>query len=296
MCPPQFILITGEAKYEGELEINPEYEQWIINDQLLMGWLYRSMIEGVATEVMGSTTVAGLWQALESLYGAYSKSKMEKTRTLIQTVRNGTTPMVEYLQQKKNWSDVLALARDPYPEVHLVANDILLSFDIKIERLQTLNTSNKSTRPSSPQANVAAKRNSRGNFASCGRDTHQYIGNGGRFSRNRGSTRRFRGRGRANTSRPSCQVCGKYVHSAVVCYNRFDENFMGSDPNNANTRSKTTQTNHNAFVASPEVLESDAWFADSGASNHITSDAAVLNQKQSYGGQGNRESGASRSA
>ncbi|XP_062101887.1 uncharacterized protein LOC133808894 [Humulus lupulus] len=197
MCPSEFIPVTGEAKYEGELETNPEYEQWIINDQLLMGWLYSSMTEGIATEVMGSTSAAGLYRALEILYGAYSKSKMDDTRILIQTVRKGSTPMGEYLRQKKNWSDILALAGDPYPEAHLVANvlsgldaeylsivvqiearpsttwqelqDILLSFDSKIERLQTLTISNKTTKPTNPQAHIVAKNNSGSNSAGRGR-------------------------------------------------------------------------------------------------------------------------------
>uniref|UniRef100_A0A803PZP0 Reverse transcriptase Ty1/copia-type domain-containing protein n=1 Tax=Cannabis sativa TaxID=3483 RepID=A0A803PZP0_CANSA len=129
--------------------------------------------------------------------------------------------------------------------------------------------------------------NPKGNSTGRGRGSHnsnQYTGNGGRFSGNKGSSGRFRGRGRTNTLRPTCQVCGKYGHSTTVCYNRFDESYMGADPNNTNGGNKTPQTNHNAFIANPEVLESDAWFADSGASNHITSDVAALSQKQPYGG------------
>uniref|UniRef100_A0A803PCU5 Reverse transcriptase Ty1/copia-type domain-containing protein n=1 Tax=Cannabis sativa TaxID=3483 RepID=A0A803PCU5_CANSA len=75
---------------------------------------------------MGSHSAANQWRNLESLCGAYSKSKMDDTHTLIQTTRKGSTPMSEYLRQKKNWSDMLALAGDPYPEAHLVANVLFL--------------------------------------------------------------------------------------------------------------------------------------------------------------------------
>uniref|UniRef100_A0A803NN97 Retrotransposon Copia-like N-terminal domain-containing protein n=1 Tax=Cannabis sativa TaxID=3483 RepID=A0A803NN97_CANSA len=98
----------------GAKECPPEF--------LPLGWLYSSMTESIATEVMGSASSGELWPALESLYGAYSKSKMDDTRTLIQTVRKGSTPMTEYLRQKKNWADMLAIAGDPYPEAHLVVN------------------------------------------------------------------------------------------------------------------------------------------------------------------------------
>ena len=124
------------------------------------------MTETIATEVMGCTTSASLWRALENLYGAHSKSKMDEARTAIQTVRKGSTIMVEYLRPKKAWADSLALAEDPYPETHLIADvlsgldadyfpivlqiegrsstswqelqELLLSFDSKIERLQTI--------------------------------------------------------------------------------------------------------------------------------------------------------------
>ncbi|KAF4386308.1 hypothetical protein G4B88_003525 [Cannabis sativa] len=87
--PAEFIPTPATA--EGEpgfgVTINPEYEYWIVSDQLLMGWLYSSMTEGITTEVMGCDSSATLWKALENLYDAHSKSKMDDTRTLIQTTR-----------------------------------------------------------------------------------------------------------------------------------------------------------------------------------------------------------------
>uniref|UniRef100_A0A803QCY3 Integrase catalytic domain-containing protein n=1 Tax=Cannabis sativa TaxID=3483 RepID=A0A803QCY3_CANSA len=278
VCPSEYVY-TGSTE-DGSKTIktlNPEFENWIVNDQLLMGWLYSSMTETIATEVMGSTSAAGLWHALEQLYGAHSKSKMDDTRTLIQTTKKGGTPMIEYLRQKKSWADSLALAGEPYPEAQLATNvlsrldinyltlvlqikartktswqelqELLLSFESKVERL------------------------GRGNNNSRGR--HFNRGNGGRS----------RGRGRTNNSKPTCQVCGKYDHSAVVCYNWFDDSYMGSDPHSSN-QNKTGQNNNNpsAFIATPEFLDSEAWFADSGASNNITADPSVIPQKQEYGG------------
>uniref|UniRef100_A0A803NPI0 Retrovirus-related Pol polyprotein from transposon TNT 1-94-like beta-barrel domain-containing protein n=1 Tax=Cannabis sativa TaxID=3483 RepID=A0A803NPI0_CANSA len=50
---------------------------------------------------------------------------------------------------------------------------------------------------------------------------------------------------------------------------------------------KTKKKNPFAYVASPEILESDVWFADSGPSNNITSDSSSMTQKQEYGGKKN---------
>lgn len=61
-CPPESI--SAQTTTEGEpgfgVTVNPDFEQWIVGDQLLMGWLYSSMTEGIATEVMGCESAATL--------------------------------------------------------------------------------------------------------------------------------------------------------------------------------------------------------------------------------------------
>lgn len=60
-------------------------------------------------QVMGSLTSADLWRALENLYGAHSKSKMNAVCTNIQTTREGNMSMDEYLQLIKSWANTLAI-------------------------------------------------------------------------------------------------------------------------------------------------------------------------------------------
>ncbi|KAF4393889.1 hypothetical protein F8388_018380 [Cannabis sativa] len=123
-CPAEFVGVagTGENTLGFGLQLNPEYEHWIVCDQLLTGWLYGSMTEGIATEVMGCTSARSLWVALENLYGAHSRAKMDDTQTKIQTTRKGSTTMANYLRQKRTWADSLELSGDPYLEAHLIAN------------------------------------------------------------------------------------------------------------------------------------------------------------------------------
>ncbi|KAM6568773.1 hypothetical protein CsatB_016758 [Cannabis sativa] len=95
-CPPEFIQTENAAEGDQgtEVTLNPEYEHWVVSDQLLMGWIYSSMTETIATEVMGCATSAALWRALENLFGAHSRAKMDEYRTLIQTTRKGTSRYV----------------------------------------------------------------------------------------------------------------------------------------------------------------------------------------------------------
>ena len=82
-APPEFVPATGDEGPGFGVSANPAYEQWIISDQLLMGWLYGSMSESIATEVTGCTSARTLWLALENLFGAHSKARMDELRDKI---------------------------------------------------------------------------------------------------------------------------------------------------------------------------------------------------------------------
>ena len=104
----------------------------------------------------------------------------------------------------------------------------------------------------------------------------------GDFNRGRSG---YRGRGgRSGGSKPTCQVCGEYGHSAAYCYNRYDENYMGSVPGAKSSNNVVNKLNPNAavFIATSEMLEDDAWFADTRARNHVTSGTNNMTQKAKY--------------
>ncbi|KAL5567291.1 hypothetical protein UlMin_030455 [Ulmus minor] len=167
-CPPK--LIPAEPTTQGEagigLKLNPEYKQWVVNNQLLMSWLYESMNESVITQVMGCST----------------------STNFIQKTNKGSTSMDDYLKQMKSWADILAIAGNPYPKSQLIANvmsgldgeympivvliesrdtiswqelqDTLLSYDSKLEHI---NRTNKMV--AAPTANCATSRGSNNNFS-----------------------------------------------------------------------------------------------------------------------------------
>lgn len=60
---------------------------------------------------------------------------------------------------------------------------------------------------------------------------------------------------------------------------------MGSDPRRKpQSQSTLTSSQPSAFVTSPEIIDHEAWFADSGISNHLTADPNQLAQHAPYGG------------
>ena len=74
-CPPEFIT-TIEENGDAEIGENPAYEEWVVQDQILLGWLYNSMEPDLAAEVMGNETSQELWEAVKSLFGIKTKSNI----------------------------------------------------------------------------------------------------------------------------------------------------------------------------------------------------------------------------
>ncbi|KAF5475787.1 hypothetical protein F2P56_007557 [Juglans regia] len=69
-------------------------------------------------------------------------------------------------------------------------------------------------------------------------------------------------------SRPTCQVCQKVGHTALQCYNRFNQTYQSPPPSSFRA---------NFTSLPPSGPPSNYWFPDIVATNHFTSDFANLN-------------------
>ena len=59
-CPYEFVINISEKASEGESFENLEYEDWMVQDQILLDWLYNSMEADIVAEVMGFETSKSL--------------------------------------------------------------------------------------------------------------------------------------------------------------------------------------------------------------------------------------------
>lgn len=105
------------------------------------------------------------------------------------------------------------------------------------------------------------------NYRGRGRSNYN-RGRGGYSTRGRGFTQHQSSTGRTG-DRPTCQICGRIGHTALKCYNRFDNNYQS---NAAFTSLRLTDEN------------GKEWIADSGATAHVTSSSANLREVHPYEG------------
>ena len=98
----------------------------------------------------------------------------------------------------------------------------------------------------------------------------------------------FHGKGSRNSNlRLHCQICGQSGHWTLKCYHRFDLSFVGNQQTDFRAASATqahiviaTQ----AHIATPNSIQDEAWYLESGATHHTTHNSAPLKSQTEYHG------------
>lgn len=91
------ILPPSEDDSDGLLMPNLEYDLWLAADQLLVGWLYNSMLLEITAQVMGHEEAKQLWDSVQEYYGMQSRSQKDYNRLMLQQTQKGTMKMYKYL-------------------------------------------------------------------------------------------------------------------------------------------------------------------------------------------------------
>lgn len=287
-CPPQETVIDKGS------EPNPKHDEWMVKDQLLLGWLYSSITPEVAAQLINCTTSQQLWTSIEQMTGAATRAKELWYKGEIQRTRKGSMKMKEYLNKMKSIADNLQLVGSPLSLKDLYAQILcgldseytaivtqltymphlswiefstaLLTFETRIEQLTAI----QNLSINSGVVNLVQTQKHSNN------DKDSWRGSG----RGRG-----RGRGRNNSSRPICQICRKTGHLASVCYYRTNMSYMGSTPNsNKQQQQNSKKGPYSAYIATPETVADQNWCLDTGASHHVTNYIDQLQQVNKFHG------------
>ena len=86
--------------------------------------------------------------------------------------------------------------------------------------------------------------------------------------------------------KPMCQICGKAGHIALKCYHRFDLSYQTTFASASHVFHNDSSESREAYVASPHIVQDEAWYLDSGATHHVTANGELLVSKSEYSGTG----------
>lgn len=279
---------------------NPAHDEWFAQDQQVLGFLFTSVNKEVFAQIAGATTAFQAWTMVTKMFTAQTRARSMNVRLALATTRKGTMNIAEYFSKMKSLSDELAASGKPMDDEDFTANVLngldheynplitalvtrvepvtvsdlysqLLSFETRLELQDgsgsSVNTANRGRGGSS--GGRTAGRGAPQGRGNCGRG-----GFGRGFGRGRGyqahNNNNQRAQGNSNDNRPLCQVCYKRGHLAPDCWHRYEEDFS---PDERNVASAMTAYNLDAN-----------WYADSGASDHVTGELEKLSIREKYKG------------
>ena len=86
---------------------------WLRTDQLILGWINSSLSDRPLLQVINSESSHDAWQALETLYGTYTRDRIQQIKGELQSLTKGTSSLEDYLHKAKSLALSLCGAGKP---------------------------------------------------------------------------------------------------------------------------------------------------------------------------------------
>ena len=104
VVPPRY-LIEDDRIVD---RVNPEYEIWEVQDQMLLVWLQSTLSKSVLSRVLGSNHSYQVWDKIHEYFNLHTKSCARQLRTAMRAVTLDGKSIDEYLPKIKGYVDELA--------------------------------------------------------------------------------------------------------------------------------------------------------------------------------------------
>jgi histone deacetylase 1/2 len=90
--------------------------------------------------------------------------------------------------------------------------------------------------------------------------------------------------GGGNGNRPTCQICTKVGHVASCCFKRFNRNFLGAGNDGRYMDKQVAAFSVTTHGTTSSYPVDTSWYADTGATDHLTNNLDQLHMKEQYHG------------
>ncbi|XP_071678597.1 uncharacterized protein [Lolium perenne] len=299
-CPsPHVVVSHADAMHHAP---NPAHQHWTQQDQAILSGFVSSMTEGVLGMIMFSGTSREAWETLSGAFASTSIARSSAIRQEMAELKKGNKTVNTYFHQMKALSDSLTSIGEPLRDAEFVSY-ILAGLDEEYDALYQVVTNR--TTPiairdlfSQLQATEQRKLAQRRSSGSSQYPAAHLAAPSAAFGAGRGGPRpstpfpSAKPTPAATTPKQTggrtpvvCQLCGIPRHVASRCYKRFNRDFLGLGNDGSNTEKQLAMAmsaSHGSQGASQSV--DPAWYADSGATHHITSELDKLTSREPYHG------------
>jgi gag-polypeptide of LTR copia-type len=306
-------LATLPASSDGVIPMNPAFQQWHRQDQLILVWLFNFISPSIPAQVINCETSVCLWQQFHQLHTSQSLTHVLELKLQLQTSKKGGSTCRQYLQHMQSIADCLRNIGSDISEQDLILYTLqglgsdfdnfvtavsMRSGSLTMVELHNLLLSHEARLKANLHSLSSVHLASSQEASSTVPATALYIGTSqsrppfSNFSSESSSqsfhtkgrgNQRGRGRGRFfgySSDKPQRQICLRRGHTAAKYYHRFDLSFTGSTSSSPSPVSQPPQ----ALLAEPSGSPTTAWFLNSGATTHVTSYLNNISSSSQYTG------------
>ena len=291
--------VSGDTTVEVE---NPQYESWFCTDQLVRSWLFGTLSVEVLGYVHNLQTSRDVWISLAENFNKSSVVREFALRRNLQLLTKKEKSLSAYCRDFVAICDALSSIGKPidesmkifgflnglgreYDPITTVVQSSLSKYpaptfnDVvsEVEAFDTKLQSYEDSTPVDPHMAFNTQRsdytdNYKNNQKGRGKGNYgQNRGRGGYSTRGRGFSQ-HQSNSTTSGERPICQICGRIGHTAIKCYNRFDNNYQSPE---------VTQAFSSLHITDESGRE---WLPDSAATAHVTPSTTNLQSATPYGG------------
>ncbi|KAK1695160.1 hypothetical protein QYE76_011857 [Lolium multiflorum] len=299
---------------------NPAYQHWIQHDQSILSAFVSSMTEGVLGMVMFANSSREAWETLNGAFASTSIARSSGIRQQMAELKKHDQTINVYFHRMKALADSLASIGEPLHDAEFISY-LLAGLDKDYDALYQVVNAHQGAMPIRDLCSLLRAtevRNSARYAAEA--SAHSFpaahaaaYGAHAAYAAHGGGTRPPPPRAAyvPPYAHPPCQLCGIHSHPASRCYKRFNKDFLGLNNNGSSTEKQLAMAMMAApppgyapgysyapppapvpaytsapagAPAAPSHVVDPAWYADSGATHHITHELDKLTMSQPYYG------------
>ncbi|KAK1664783.1 hypothetical protein QYE76_052942 [Lolium multiflorum] len=304
VCPDPHVVVSHAGSLHSQP--NPAHQHWTQQDQSILSGFVSSITEGVLGMIMFAGTSREAWETLSGAFASTSIAHASALRQEMADLKKDNKTINVYFHQMKALSDSLTSIGMPLRDDEFISSILAglgeeydALFEVVNARTTPMQIRDLFSQLQATEQRKLAQRRTHGGAA-------HYPAAHAAASTPAGPVAAWTARGSPRPSAPPpktappptapkptagrgsvvCQLCGVPRHTASRCYKRFNRDFLGIGNDGRDTEKQLSMAmtaSHGSSSGAPQVAD-PAWYADSGATHHITHELDKLTSREPYHG------------